>query len=105
KKIVLPASLSGILASVVLGIGRAAGETMAVMMVIGNSAIMPNLKMPFMPLKTITSAMAIEMGESPTNSMWHHALYGLAVILLIIAFLVNWLAMKIVERNKKMRAD
>ncbi|MEM2583220.1 MAG: phosphate ABC transporter permease PstA [Candidatus Thermoplasmatota archaeon] len=100
KKIVLPASFPGILASVVLGIGRAAGETMAVMMVIGNAALMPSLKKPFMPLKTITSAMAIEMGESPTNSMWHHALYGLAIILLVIAFLVNWLAMKIIERNK-----
>lgn len=105
RKIVLPASLPGIIASIVLGIGRAAGETMAVMMVIGNSPLMPNLKMPFMPLKTITSAMAIEMGESPTNSMWHHALYGLAVLLLIIAFFVNWFAMKIIERSKKARVN
>ncbi|MBC7081831.1 MAG: phosphate ABC transporter permease PstA [Thermoplasmatales archaeon] len=101
RKIILPASLPGIIASIVLGIGRAAGETMAVMMVIGNSALMPNLKMPFMPLKTITSAMAVEMGESPTNSMWHHALYGLAVILLLIALVVNWFATRIIERNKK----
>ncbi|MGC9553730.1 MAG: phosphate ABC transporter permease PstA [Thermoplasmatota archaeon] len=89
KKVTIPSALSGITAAIILGIGRAIGETMAVMMVIGNSALMPSLKEPFMPLKTLTSAIAVEMGEAPYGSMWQHGLYGVAVLLLVIVFIVN----------------
>ncbi|MDD3493438.1 MAG: phosphate ABC transporter permease PstA [Candidatus Thermoplasmatota archaeon] len=89
KKVTVPSALSGITAAIILGIGRAIGETMAVMMVIGNSALIPSLKEPFMPLKTLTSAIAVEMGEAPYGSMWQHGLYGVAVLLLIIVFIIN----------------
>ncbi|HDM67268.1 MAG TPA: phosphate ABC transporter permease PstA [Thermoplasmatales archaeon] len=100
ENVVLPAAFSGIIAAIILGIGRAIGETMAVMMVIGNSAQIPNIFEPFKPLKTLTSAIAIEMGEAPYNSMWQHSLYGLAVILLIIVLLVNIVSNLIMDRVK-----
>ncbi|RLF50930.1 MAG: phosphate ABC transporter permease [Thermoplasmata archaeon] len=101
RNVVLPSAMSGITAAIILGMGRAIGETMAVMMVIGNSAQMPSFSKPFMPLKTLTSAIAVEMGEAPYASMWQHSLYGLAVILLVIVLVINIISTVIMERIKE----
>lgn len=101
KNVILPSATSGITAAIILGIGRAIGETMAVMMVIGNSAKMPSFFKPFAPLKTLTSAIAVEMGEAPYASMWQSSLYGLAIILLIIVLVINIVSTMIMEKMKE----
>jgi phosphate transport system permease protein len=89
SKVIFPASLSGITAAIILGMGRAIGETMAVMMVTGNTALIPAITNPFSTVKTLTGAIAIEMGEAPGGSIWQHSLFGLAFILLVITLIIN----------------
>ncbi len=107
SKVVLPASLSGITAAIILGMGRAIGETMAVMMVTGNTPLLPKLANPFSTVKTLTGAIAIEMGEAPAGSIWQNSLFGLAFILLIITLAVNLSSNVILRRlkEKHMAAD
>jgi phosphate transport system permease protein len=89
-KVVIPSALSGITAAVILGIGRALGETMAVMMVTGNAAILPEpITNVFSPIRTITGTLGIEMGEVAAGSNHYHALFALAIILFFIVLLVN----------------
>jgi phosphate transport system permease protein len=85
--VVLPAARSGIITSIVLGIGRAIGETMVVLMVAGNSAIMP--KSIFDSVRPMTSTIAAEMGETPINSLHYQALIGIALVLFIMTFILN----------------
>jgi len=98
KHVVLPISKSGILASVMLGLGRAIGETIAVLMVVGNVARIPtpfwNLLAPVYP---ITSVIAIQMAEAAVGSLEYSALFGLGLVLFIITFLVNTLADVVVK--------
>ena len=101
SKVVIPSSLSGITAAIILGMGRAIGETMAVMMVTGNAAKMPIITEPFSPVKTLTGAIAIEMGEAPNSSLWQYSLFGLALILLVITLVVNIIAYIILKRLKE----
>ena len=101
SKVVIPSSLSGITAAIILGIGRAIGETMAVLMVTGNAANIPILSNPFSPVKTLTGAIAIEMGEAPHGSLWQHSLFGLAFILLIITLIVNIIAYYVLKKLKE----
>lgn len=101
KNVTIPSAMSGITAAIILGIGRAIGETMAVMMVIGNSPLMPSLSGPFQPIKTLTSTIILEMGEAPVNSMWQNSLYGVAVLLLLIVLLVNTSSTIILGRIRK----
>ncbi|MEM2899557.1 MAG: phosphate ABC transporter permease subunit PstC, partial [Thermoplasmata archaeon] len=101
-RVALPSSLPGITAAAVLGIGRAIGETMAVLMVTGNSAIIPKpLYNVFSPVRTITGTLAIEMGEVPQGSTHYHALFGLAILLFIIVFSINFTAHQITQFYKK----
>jgi phosphate transport system permease protein len=100
-KVVIPSSLSGITAAIILGIGRAIGETMAVIMVTGNAANIPILTDPFSPVKTLTGAIAIEMGEAPHGSIWQHSLFGLAFILLIITLAVNLIAYYVLKKLRE----
>jgi phosphate transport system permease protein len=86
-KVVLPYSLSGISAAVVLGIGRAIGETMAVLMVTGNAAVMPHTL--FEPVRTIPATIAAELGEVPAGSAHYQALFMLGCILFLITMLVS----------------
>jgi phosphate transport system permease protein len=104
SKVVVPSAISGITAAIILGIGRAIGETMAVMMVCGNPiyGLIPQpITNVFTPIKTLTANLGIEMGEVATGSDLYHALFGLALILLIITLIVNVLATVILGRLKE----
>ena len=97
KSVVLPISKSGILASIMLGFGRAIGETVAVSMVAGNQAHTPSSYLEV--VYTIPSFIAMHMGEAPVGSLEYSALFGLGLILLIITFIVNTLADIVVKRG------
>lgn len=84
--IILPASFKNILLSMILAIGRAMGETMAVMMVMGNSNLFPRL---LGKSESIASVIALEMGTAVYGSTHYHALYGAGLILMILLFLIN----------------
>jgi len=89
-RVVVPAGRSGIFMALMLGMGRAVGETMAVMMVTGNAARMPSgLRALLMPVRTMTATIAAEMGEVAQGSTHYHALFGIALILFIVTFLIN----------------
>jgi len=97
KSVVLPISKSGILASIMLGFGRAIGETIAVSMVAGNQAHIASSYLE--AVYTIPSFIATHMGEAPVGSLEYSALFGLALVLLIITFIVNTLADIVVKRG------
>ncbi|MGM0770869.1 MAG: phosphate ABC transporter permease subunit PstC [Halobacteriota archaeon] len=100
-RVILPAALSGISASVMLGIGRAIGETMTVMMVTGNTAIIPGIPEGiFDPVRTMTATIALEMGEVPQGSDHFHALFAVGAVLFIITFIVNLIADSIKKRYR-----
>ena len=104
SKVIVPCALSGVSAAVILGIGRAIGETMAVMMVCGNPTygLIPEpITNVFYPIKTLTSTLGIEMGEVATGSNHYYALFGLALILLVITLVVNVIATMILGRLKE----
>ena len=89
-RVVVPAARSGILTAVMLGMGRAIGETMAVMMVTGNAARMPlSLDSIFRPVRTMTATIAAEMGEVAQGSTHYHALFGIGILLFVLTFLIN----------------
>jgi len=86
-KIVLPSARSGLMAASMLGLGRAIGETMAVLMVAGNAMIIPHSI--FDPVRTITAAIAAEMGETVQGGLHYQALFGLGIVLFTITFVIN----------------
>ncbi len=98
-KVVLPSAKSGVVAAVMLGFGRAIGETMAVLMVAGNSPIIP--KSLFDPVRTITSTIAIELGEVPFGTTHFYSLFALGLILFLISVLTNITAEAMINREKK----
>ncbi|MCK8817773.1 phosphate ABC transporter permease subunit PstC [Natroniella sulfidigena] len=85
--ITLPAALSGITAAVMLGMGRAIGETMAVLMATGNAPRMP--KNIFSSIRTMTATIAIELGEVPFNTTHYHTLFAIGSVLFVMTFMVN----------------
>jgi phosphate transport system permease protein len=84
RKVLIPASLPGILTGVVLGLARAFGEALAVQMVIGNSVRFP--KSILDPTTTLTSIITMDMGNTIPGSQWNNALWSMALLLLIISF-------------------
>ncbi|MDR2083857.1 MAG: phosphate ABC transporter permease subunit PstC [Bacteroidales bacterium] len=86
-KVVIPHSISGISAAVVLGIGRAIGETMAVLMVTGNAAVIPNSL--FQPVRTIPATIAAELGEAPVGGTHYQSLFMLGCILFVITLIIS----------------
>jgi len=98
-KVVVPASISGITSGVVLGTGRAIGETMAVLMVTGNAAIMPHSILE--PLRTIPATIAAELGEAPAGGAHYQALFLLGVILFFITLFINSCVEYVSIRNKR----
>ena len=98
-RITLPSAASGIIAAVMLGIGRVIGETMVVMMVTGNSPIVPHSILQ--PLRTLTATVAGEMGETVSGSEHYFALFAVGLVLFIITFIINFIADWSLQRGKK----
>lgn len=98
-KVVMPYSVSGITSAVVLGIGRAFGETMAVLMVTGNAAVIP-LSITA-PLRTIPATIAAELGEAPAGGPHYQSLFLLGVVLFFITLIINSSVEYISSRNKQ----
>jgi phosphate transport system permease protein len=97
-RVVLPAASSGIVAAVMLGIGRVIGETMAVMMITGNSAVIPHGLLG--PLRTLTATIAAEMGEAVVGSEHYFALFAIGIVLFIISFAINVTADLFLHKRK-----
>lgn len=100
-RVTLPAALPGIVAAVMLGIGRVIGETMAVLMVTGNSAIIT--LSPLQPVRTMTATIAAEMGEVPFGSIHYQALFWIGIILLVITFFLNIIAQRVLKKYGMMK--
>lgn len=98
-KVVMPYSISGITSGIVLGIGRAFGETMAVLMVTGNAASIP-LSITD-PLRTIPATIAAELGEAPEGGPHYQSLFLLGVVLFFITLIINTSVEFISKSNKK----
>ncbi len=98
RRVLLPAASSGILAAVMLGIGRVIGETMAVMMITGNAAVIP--KSILAPVRTLTATIASEMGEAVAGSEHYFALFAIGIVLFIISFAINVTADLFLHKRK-----
>lgn len=98
-RVILPSCASGIMAAVMLGIGRVVGETMAVMMVTGNSASISGSL--FRPVRTLTATIAAEMGETVQGSEHYFALFAIGIVLFIITFAINMTADLFIHRKRK----
>jgi phosphate transport system permease protein len=100
--VTLPAAKSGVLTAIMLGIGRAIGETMVVLMVTGNAPMMPQGLATFInPTRTMTATIAAEMGEVANGSTHYHVLFFIGIVLFIIALVINVSASTFVFRRKK----
>lgn len=97
-KVSVPAAKSGIAAAVVLGVGRAIGEAMAVMMVAGNVANMPSL---FQSVRFLTTAVASEMAYSSAGSLQRNALFSVALVLFMFIMLINATLNLLLKRDKE----
>ncbi|MCX7994409.1 MAG: phosphate ABC transporter permease subunit PstC [candidate division WOR-3 bacterium] len=98
-KIILPAASSGITTGIILGLGRAIGETMAVLMVAGGSA---NIAFSLLkPVRTMTATIAAEMAETVMGSEHYHALFGIAIVLFVLTMIFNIIAQHISQRFHK----
>lgn len=97
RRVIVPYASSGISAAVVLGIGRAIGETMAVLMVTGNAAVMPRTL--FEPVRTIPATIAAELGEAPAGGAHYQSLFMLGCILFVITMIISVTAEAISKRQ------
>jgi phosphate transport system permease protein len=95
RSVLLPAAKSGILASIILGIGRAVGETMAVIMVLGNAVALPSSILD--PARTLTTNIGIEMGYA--SGEHQQALFATGIVLLVIIMLLNSAAQYAIRRK------
>lgn len=98
-RVVIHAALPGIIAASMLGIGRVIGETMAVMMITGNAAVVPTTFLQ--PVRTLTATIAAEMGEAVHGGLHYYSLFAIGIILFVITFIVNVSADIFLHRNKK----
>ncbi|MCX7983728.1 MAG: phosphate ABC transporter permease subunit PstC [Bacteroidetes bacterium] len=98
-RIVAYAARPGMIAAVMLGIGRVIGETMAVMMVTGNAALIPRSFLQ--PVRTLTATIAAEMGETVQGGEHYSALFAIGIILFIITFIINGIADLYLHRTRK----
>ncbi len=98
-RVIIHGALPGIIAAAMLGIGRVFGETMAVMMVTGNAAVIPDSL--FEPVRTLTATIAAEMGEAAKGSPHYNALFAIGIVLFVISFLINLTADLFLNRGRK----
>jgi len=97
-RVSVPAAKSGIAAAVVLGVGRAIGEAMAILMVAGNVANMPSL---LSSVKFLTTAIASEMSYAAVGSLQRNALYSIGLILFLFIMCINVILNVFLKRNKE----
>jgi phosphate transport system permease protein len=97
-RVTLPAARSGVLIGVMLGVGRALGETMAVMMVTGNAPVVDFAL--FSPVRTMTATIAAEMGEVASGSAHYHTLFFIGIVLFLISLAVNLSTASVVFRQR-----
>jgi len=101
-RVTLPAARTGVLTAVMLGVGRAIGETMTVMMVTGNAARMPlDLGALFEPVRTLTATIAAEMGEVANGSAHYHVLFIIGLVLFLLSLVFNLAAGAVVFRQRR----
>ncbi|MDD3905726.1 MAG: phosphate ABC transporter permease subunit PstC [Candidatus Omnitrophica bacterium] len=98
-RVKIPAALSGIIAASMLGMGRAIGETMTVLMATGCAIAMP--KSFLQSVQTMTATIAIELGEVPYNTTHYYALFGIGLVLFIITFIVNMISDIVLHRYQR----
>jgi phosphate transport system permease protein len=99
-RVVIPYAKSGISTAIILGIGRAIGETMAVLMVTGNASNIPHSFL--VPARTIPATIAAELGEAPYGGMHFKALFALGIVLFLFTIIINFTVEFI--KNRKQRA-
>jgi phosphate ABC transporter permease protein PstC len=101
RRVTLPSSKSGIAVAIMLGLGRAVGETMAVLMATGNSPLIT--LNPLSSVQTMTAVIAIEMGEVVFGSLHYHALFAIGLLLFIITFAINFVVDRLIHRGMGVR--
>ncbi|HSH39660.1 MAG TPA: phosphate ABC transporter permease subunit PstC, partial [Chthoniobacterales bacterium] len=103
-RVLVPASLSGIVSAILLGLGRVIGETMVVLLCAGNRIAIPDFTQGlgafFQPVHTMTGIIAQEMGEVVRGSIHYRALFMVGLVLFTITLLINYLAQKLVARYR-----
>lgn len=98
-RVTVPAAMSGIIAAIMLGMGRVIGETMAVLMVTGNAPI-PSFS-PFESVRTMTACIAAEMGEVAFGDTHYMALFWVGIVLLIATFFINLIAQRVLKTYQR----
>ncbi len=98
-RVILPAAFSGLVAAIMLGIGRVIGETMAVMMITGNAARIPHSFLE--PVRTMTATIAAEMGETVRGDLHYFALFAIGLVLFLITFVINLIADIALNRSRR----
>lgn len=103
-RIIVPASLSGIISAVLLGLGRVVGETMVVLLCAGNRIAIPDftdgLSVVTQPVHTMTGIIAQEMGEVVRGSIHYRALFVVGLVLFVLSLMINYAAQKIVRKYR-----
>ncbi len=101
-KVIVPAAISGISAAIILGIGRAIGETMAVLMLTGNSPVIPSpLWNVFGLISTLTGTIALQLPESAAGSVTQSSLFELGVVLMIMVLIINVCSRYVIKRTDR----
>lgn len=98
-RVVIPAALSGIGTAVMLGMSRAIGETMVVLMVAGGAGIIPTSLLD--PVRPMPASIAAEMAEAPFRSEHYHALFAIGIVLFMLTLAFNMLAAHIAEKHRQ----
>jgi len=99
-RVIIPYSISGITAGTILGIGRAIGETMAVLMVTGNASVIPHTFLE--PVRTIPATIAAELGEAPQGGIHYQSLFALGCVLFVMTLAIN-LSVELISNRKKLQ--
>jgi phosphate transport system permease protein len=98
-KVVVPAASSGIFAAIMLGLGRAIGETMVVLMLAGNAGTIP--RSPLEPVRTLPGTIAGELGEVVRGGLHYSSLFAMGLVLFVVTFAINLAADVVLERQRR----